>query len=52
MVTAAMIAMFYLGTASGVMAAVLMGTSRSKESASTEPLLDVVTGRDELGRAA
>ena len=52
MVTAIMIAMFYLGTASGVMAAVLMGTSRSSDSVRAEPLLDAVAARDELGRAA
>ena len=52
MVTAAMIAMFYLGTASGVMGAVLVSTSRSRDSLAVEAIEDVVPGPDELPRAA
>jgi hypothetical protein len=38
MVTAAMIAMFYLGTASGVIGSVLVTTSRSREDVVGPPL--------------
>ena len=38
MVTAAMIAMFYLGTASGVVGAVLLGATRSRDHAAGRPL--------------
>jgi hypothetical protein len=52
MLTAIMIAMFYLGTAAGVMAAALMGTFASKDGQLTAGLGDTVTDRDELSRAA
>ena len=52
MLTAIMIAMFYLGTASGVMGAVLMGTLRATDEEKAEPLGDVVPVADELSRAA
>jgi hypothetical protein len=52
MVTAAMIAMFYLGTASGVMGAVLVSTSRSRNGLGLEALEDVATGSEDLPRAA
>ena len=51
MLTATMIAMFYLGTASGVMGAVLMGTFRSIDSDRVKSLSEVV-GSEELTRAA
>ena len=52
MLTAIMIAMFYLGTAAGVMASVLMGTFGRVERAEPESLGDVVTEIDALTRAA
>jgi hypothetical protein len=52
MLTAIMIAMFYLGTAAGVMGAALMGTFASKDGQLPESLEDVVTDLDELTRAA
>ncbi len=52
MVTAAMIAMFYLGTASGVIGAVLVSTSRSHDTAAPHPLEDTVLGSGELRQAA
>jgi len=52
MVTAAMIAMFYLGTASGVMGAVLVSTSRSRDGLASPAVEDTVTGSDDLPRAA
>jgi hypothetical protein len=51
MVTAAMIAMFYLGTASGVMGAVLVGTSRSRDTVAEQPLEELLLGA-ELPHAA
>ena len=51
MVTAAMVAMFYLGTASGVMGAVMIGASRSRATA-LRSLEDVVPASGELPRAA
>ena len=50
MVTAAMIAMFYLGTASGVIGAVLVSTQRSAD-AGVVPSLGEDVGHD-LARAA
>ena len=52
MLTAIMIAMFYLGTAAGVMGSVLMGTFGSADREQTETLGDVLTDLDELTRAA
>ena len=52
MLTAIMIAMFYLGTAAGVMGSVLMGTFSSHEGEKTETLGDLVTDLDELSHAA
>jgi hypothetical protein len=52
MVTAAMIAMFYLGTASGVMGAVLVSTSRSREAVVVPSLEDALPACDELRSAA
>ena len=54
MLTAIMIAMFYLGTAAGVMGAALMGTfsSSSKDGRGPEALGDVLAEVDELTRAA
>ena len=52
MVTAAMIAMFYLGTASGVMGAVLVGTSRTRDAVAVRTLEEAVPASDELRRAA
>ena len=52
MLTAIMIAMFYLGTAAGVMGAVLMGTFAGGERREAESLGDVVTDIDVLSRAA
>lgn len=52
MVTAAMIAMFYLGTASGVMGAVLISTSRSRDGAALPSLEDGAPESGELRRAA
>jgi hypothetical protein len=51
MLTAIMIAMFYLGTAAGVMGAVLMGTFSSADAHKAEAL-GVVPDLDELTRAA
>jgi len=52
MLTAIMIAMFYLGTAAGVMGAALMGTFSSHEREKSEALGGLVTDLDELSRAA
>jgi hypothetical protein len=52
MLTAIMIAMFYLGTAAGVMGAVLMGTFSPTEAEETEALDSLLTDLDDLGRAA
>lgn len=52
MLTAIMIAMFYLGTAAGVMGAALMGTFSSANGRRVDALEDVVTDIDELTRAA
>ena len=52
MLTASMIAMFYLGTASGVMGAVLMGTFRSVDSGTVTSLEELPGEPDELSRAA
>jgi hypothetical protein len=52
MLTAIMIAMFYLGTAAGVMGSVLMGTFGSSDGEQTEALGGVLTDLDELTRAA
>jgi hypothetical protein len=52
MLTAIMIAMFYVGTAAGVMGSVLMGTFTAGDSAKERSLDDVVTDIDELSRAA
>ena len=53
MVTAAMIAMFYLGTASGVVGAVLLGATRSPEHATAERTVeDTPPEADELEQAA
>ncbi len=52
MLTASMIAMFYLGTASGVMGAVLMGTFRSVDSANVTSLEGLTGEPDDLSRAA
>jgi hypothetical protein len=52
MITAAMIAMFYLGATSGVIGAVLViGSSRSREESPTAAL-DSVLRVDELPHAA
>ena len=52
MITAAMIAMFYLGTVSGVLGAVLMFSLRSREDQKAEPLGNAVAVSDGFGRAA
>ena len=55
MVTAIMIAMFYLGTASGVMGAVLVSTTRAREGVVTETVEELTSDElslDELTRAA
>ena len=52
MLTAIMIAMFYLGTAAGVMGAVLMGTFSSDDAQQAETFSGVLTDLDELTRAA
>jgi hypothetical protein len=52
MLTAIMIAMFYLGTAAGVMGAALMGTFTPNQRERTESLDDVVMDVDALSRAA
>ncbi len=49
MLTAIMIAMFYLGTAAGVMDAVLMGTFSSNDAEGTDALGGLVADLDELG---
>jgi hypothetical protein len=51
MLTAIMIAMFYLGTAAGVMGSVLMGTFSSGEREGAEAL-GLVVDMDELSPAA
>ena len=51
MLTAIMIAMFYVGTAAGVMGAVLMGTFTAGDSR-TATSIDVVSDLDELSPAA
>jgi hypothetical protein len=51
MMTAAMIAMFYLGTVSGVLGAVLMYTLKSGETQKVEPL-GKEAAPDGFGRAA
>jgi len=52
MMTAAMIAMFYLGTVSGVLGAVLMYSLKSNETQKVEPVENVVAAPDGFGRAA
>ncbi len=52
MVMAAMIAMFYLGTASGVMGAALLSTSRSRDGVTLRSLDDASGGAEELRQAA
>lgn len=52
MITAAMIAMFYLGTVSGVLGAVLMYTLRSNETQDAETPGNVVSVPEGFGRAA
>ena len=52
MVTAAMIAMFYLGTASGVVGAVLLGATRTREQAAGHLVEDPCNEAEELRSAA
>ena len=52
MVTAAMIAMFYLGTASGVVGAVLLGATHPHDRAVGHPLEASSRQPDELRSAA
>ncbi len=52
MVMAAMIAMFYLGTASGVMGAVLVGTRRSQDAAVAPSFEGTLLGAQEPALAA
>ena len=52
MLTASMIAMFYLGTVSGVMGAVLIGTFRSVDSGRVTSLEGLTGEPDDLSHAA
>lgn len=52
MLTAIMIAMFYLGAAAGVMGAALMGTFASTDARRTQELEDDLTEIDLLRPAA
>ena len=52
MTTAAMIAMFYLGTATGVVGAVLLGATRARDLTAEDPLADASPEADTLRSAA